>query len=194
MQQWARQPWSQSPQCFVVIQSLSWILIFGTPWTAARQASLSFTISQSMLNVHWVGNYIQPCRPLSSPSPPSFNLSQHQGFSMFNFIRNCQTMFQRGCTILYFRFPQAEHETSDICLRLGSFILKNYWSLAVNLNVVSKKYHLKDLLVYFCCCCSFSKLCPTLCNPMDCSTPGSYVLHCLPEFAQIHVLWVSEAI
>ena len=37
-------------------------------------------------------------------------------------------------------------------------------------------------------CCSVAKLCPTLCNPMDCSTPGFPVLHCLPEFAQIHVL------
>ena len=30
-------------------------------------------------NVHWVGNVIQPSHPLSSPSPPPFNLSQHQG-------------------------------------------------------------------------------------------------------------------
>ena len=30
-------------------------------------------------HVHWVGNAIQPSRPLSSPSPPAFNLSQHQG-------------------------------------------------------------------------------------------------------------------
>ena len=29
--------------------------------------------------VHWVGNAIQPSHPLSSPSPPAFNLSQHQG-------------------------------------------------------------------------------------------------------------------
>ena len=28
---------------------------------------------------HWVGNAIQPPHPLSSPSPPAFNLSQHQG-------------------------------------------------------------------------------------------------------------------
>ena len=27
------------------------------------------------------------------------------------------------------------------------------------------------------CCCSVPKLCPTLCNPMDCSTPGFPVLH-----------------
>ena len=36
-------------------------------------------------------------------------------------------------------------------------------------------------------CCSLTKLCPTLCHPMNCSTPGSLVLYCLPEFAQIHV-------
>ena len=31
--------------------------------------------------VHRVGDAIQPSHPLSSPSPPAFNLSQHQGFS-----------------------------------------------------------------------------------------------------------------
>ena len=30
-------------------------------------------------HVHWVGDAIQPSPPLSSPSPPTFNLSQHQG-------------------------------------------------------------------------------------------------------------------
>ena len=30
-------------------------------------------------HVHRVGDAIQPCHPLSSPSPPAFNLSQHQG-------------------------------------------------------------------------------------------------------------------
>ena len=30
-------------------------------------------------HVHWVGDAIQPSRPLSSPSPPALNLSQHQG-------------------------------------------------------------------------------------------------------------------
>ena len=41
-----------------------------------------------------------------------------------------------------------------------------------------------DLLL---CCCSVAKSCPTLCDPMDCSTPGLPVLHYLPEFAQTHV-------
>ena len=30
-------------------------------------------------HVHWVSDAIQPSPPLSSPSPPAFNLSQHQG-------------------------------------------------------------------------------------------------------------------
>ena len=34
------------------------------------------------------------------------------------------------------------------------------------------------------CCCSVAKSVPTLCDTMDCSTPGFPVLHCLPEFAQ----------
>ena len=36
-------------------------------------------------------------------------------------------------------------------------------------------------------CCSVAKSCLTLCNPIDCSTPASSVLHYLLEFAQIHV-------
>ena len=39
------------------------------------------------------------------------------------------------------------------------------------------------------CCCSVIKSCPTLWDPMDCCTPGSPVLHFLPEFAQTHVYW-----
>ena len=32
-------------------------------------------------HAHWVGDAIQPSHPLSSPSPPALNLSQHQGLS-----------------------------------------------------------------------------------------------------------------
>ena len=41
---------------------------------------------------------------------------------------------------------------------------------------------------------SVAQSCPTLCNPMDCNTPGLPVHHQLPEFTQIHVHWVSDAI
>ena len=41
---------------------------------------------------------------------------------------------------------------------------------------------------------SVARLCLTLCNPMDCSTPGFHVLHQLPELAQTHVHQVGDAI
>ena len=41
---------------------------------------------------------------------------------------------------------------------------------------------------------SVTQLCLTLCNPMDCSTPGSPVHHQLLELTQIHVYWVHDAI
>ena len=44
------------------------------------------------------------------------------------------------------------------------------------------------------CCCLAAKSCLTLCHSRDCSTPDSSALQYLPEFAQIHVHWVSDAL
>ena len=41
---------------------------------------------------------------------------------------------------------------------------------------------------------SVAQSCLTVCDPRDCSTPGLPVHHQLPEFAQTHVHWVSDAI
>ena len=38
-----------------------------------------------------------------------------------------------------------------------------------------------------CCCYSVTQSCLTLCDPVDCRTLGSPVLHYLPGFAQIHI-------
>ena len=46
-----------------------------TPGLPVHHQLLEFT----QTHVHWVGDAIQPSHPLSSPSPPAFNLSQHQG-------------------------------------------------------------------------------------------------------------------
>ena len=63
-----------------VVQSLSHVQLFVTPWTAARQASLSFTISQSLLKLMTI-ELVMPSNHLVllSPSPPAFNLSQLHG-------------------------------------------------------------------------------------------------------------------
>ena len=41
---------------------------------------------------------------------------------------------------------------------------------------------------------SVTQLCPTLCDPMDCSTPGLPVHHQLLQFTQTHVHWVGDTI
>ena len=61
-----------------------------------------------------------------------------------------------------------------------------YWS--------SKILMAKNWWSSACCCCSVAQSCLTLCRPMDCSMPGFAVLHHLPELAQTHVHWVSDAI
>ena len=54
---------------FVVVQSLSCVQLFATPWTAARQAFLSFAISQNLLKLMSIesvmpSNHLILCRPL----------------------------------------------------------------------------------------------------------------------------------
>ena len=60
-------------------QSLSRVWLFATPWIAARQASLSIHQLPEFTetHVHRVSDAIPPSHPLSSPSPPAPNPSQH---------------------------------------------------------------------------------------------------------------------
>ena len=69
------------------VQLLSHAQLSATPWTAAYQASLSITTPKfTQTHVHWVSDAVQPSHPLLSPSPPAFNLSQHQGLFFFFFF------------------------------------------------------------------------------------------------------------
>ena len=91
-------------------------------------------------HVNWVGDAIQPSHPLLSPSPPTFNLSQHQGLFKWVSIR----------------------------------VLK-----MIRIKITS---------------CSGTQFFPTLCELMDCTTPGFPVLHYLPEIAPTQVHWIGVAI
>ena len=73
------------PSVISSVQSLSHVQLFVTPWTAACQASLSITNSQSLLKLMSTES-VMPSNHLilSSPSPPTFNLSQHQ--SLFKLV------------------------------------------------------------------------------------------------------------
>ena len=91
---------------------------FATAWTAACQASLSFTNSQSLLkfNVYQVSDVIQPSHLLSPPSPPAFNLSQHQGL----FQRVCSSpqvakVLNRLCKSFFFLILLSESDMHMLC-------------------------------------------------------------------------------
>ena len=69
---------------FSSVQSLSRVRLFETPWISARQAAMSIPVHHQLpeftqTSVHQVSDAIQPSHPLSSPSPPALNPSQHQG-------------------------------------------------------------------------------------------------------------------
>ena len=49
-------------------------------------------------------------------------------------------------------------------------------------------------LIGKCYCYSVVQLCLTLCDPIKCSTLGLSVPHHLPEFAQVHVHYIGNAV
>ena len=61
-----------------VVQSLSCIQLFETPWTVAQQASLPSTIPWNLLKLTSIES-VMLSHPLPPPYPFAFNLSQHQG-------------------------------------------------------------------------------------------------------------------
>ena len=69
----------------VVVQSLSCVQLFETPWTVACQASLTVIISQSLLKLMSIESLMPSnhlSHPLLSPSPPAPNPSQHQVYKI----------------------------------------------------------------------------------------------------------------
>ena len=62
---------SVAKSCLTLCNRMDW----GTPGFPVLHCLPEF----AQTHVHWVGDAIQPSYPLSSSSPPAFNLSQHQG-------------------------------------------------------------------------------------------------------------------
>ena len=96
--------------------------------------------------------------------------------------------------------------TNDPYWQSASFSTELHWCLCSK-NIISKHktfipesfkipiHRITNNGFFLCyCCCSVTKWCPTLWDPMNCSTPSIPVLHYLPEFAQTRVHWVGDAI
>ena len=91
-------------QCCSSIQSLSCVRLFATKRTAARQAFLSLTNSQSLLKYLPI-KLVMPSNlyPLSSPSPLNFNLSQHQ--VLFKWVSSSHQVAKTGVSASTSVFP-----------------------------------------------------------------------------------------
>ena len=75
----------------IVVQLLSHVWLFVTPWTVACQASLLFIhylLELYQTHAHWVSDAFQSSYCLSPTSPSALNLSQHQG--LFQWVRSSQ--------------------------------------------------------------------------------------------------------
>ena len=62
------------------------------------------------------------------------------------------------------------------------------------IKAVYKVKKKKKKITCLCCCSSVAKWCPTLCDPIGCSTTGLPVPHHLLELAQVHVHGISDSI
>ena len=147
------------------------------------------------IHVHRVGDAIQPPHPLSPSSPFAFNLSQNQG--LFQWVGSSHQVAQ----VLEL---QLEHQSFQ-----GIFRINILSSLAQKIESINSSAQLKALSILHGPTLTsthnywknhqFSSV-QSLCHvqlfatPKDCSTPGSSVLHYLPELAQTDVHWVSDAI
>ena len=85
-------------------------VVYNSLWPHEPQHTRSPCPSQTpgvyQTHVHWVSDAIQPSHPLSSPSPPALNLSQHQG--LFQWVSSSNQVAK----VLEFSFnisPPSEH-------------------------------------------------------------------------------------
>ena len=76
---WAKYIWP-----FTSVQFSSVAQLCPTLWDSMNRSTPGLPVHHQLpeftqIHAHWVKDAIQPSHPLSSPSPPAFNLSQHQG-------------------------------------------------------------------------------------------------------------------
>ena len=80
-------------------------------------------------HLHWVGDAIQPSHPPSSPSPPGFSLSQHQG--LFQWVSSLHQVAK----VLEF---QLQHQSFQWTLRTN--FLKMNWLISLQSRGLSRVF------------------------------------------------------
>ena len=141
------------------------------------------------------------------PSPlTSMSEHSHTVLNKVTFYRNfwCSTQ-ESGCLSAGIPFPQAHHSCDSdafidaVILGEFSFLYKRGIIIyhIVHTNILSSRYIGENFLSPRCPSVHLSSValsCSTVCDPMDCSTPGFPVHHQLPELPQTQVHQVDDAI
>ena len=84
--------------------------------------------------------------------------------------------------------------TQTLVIMLCSVSVSNHCLLSVSMTCCPNLPIVKVIRIGLWQFSSVAQSCPTLCDPMNRSTPGLLVHHQLPEFTQTHVHWVGDAI
>ena len=122
-------------------------------------------------NVHFsLCFFAQLCPTLGDPVDSSLPGSSLHGILQARILEWAAISFSRGSS-------QPRDQTRISCIAGRRFTL---WTIRE-----------AQWLIQF---SSVTQSCPTLCDPMNCSTPVLPVHHQHPEFTQTHVHWVSDAI
>ena len=149
----------------------SCVWLFATPWTAARQASLFFTISWSLLKVMSIesvmpSNHLILCHPLLLlPSIfPSIRVSSNDSALHIRWPK-------------YWSFSLSNHPSNEysgsMSFRIDWFDPPE-WTEGENYHLCSHTFIINRALIPL-WVSEWSHLCPILCDPVDCSPPGSSV-------------------
>ena len=202
------------------VQSLSRVRLYATPWTTARQASLSITNSQSspkLMSIKSVmpSSHLILCHPLFllPPIPPSIRVFSNESTLRMRWPKYWSFSFSISTSkelpgLISFRMDWLDlleaQGTLKSLLQHPSSKASILWCSAFFTVQLSHPYMTtgKTIALTRHSSVQFSSVqfssviqsCPTLCDPKNRSTPGLPVHHQLPEFTQTHVHRVSDAI
>ena len=174
----------------VIAQSLSHVQLFATSWTVAHQASLSFTISQRLLKLMSIesvmpSNHLILCHPLLLPPSifPIIRVFSNESVLCIRWPKYWGFSFSISPSNEYSGLISISIDWIDLLAVQGTLkSLLQHHSLKASNIYISKNIR------------SVTQSCPTLCDPMNRSTPGLPVHHQLPEFTETHVHRVGDAI
>ena len=145
--------------------------------------------------------YVQHSLTAQGRTETAMWTGRYHGFSSLfstewaNKRHSCLILLGKGKSWPRFPIPQL---LPGLPARLASnlFVLECWWDLAKSIQLGASEnkdidFSWQSPSVQF---SSVAQSCPTLCDTMNCSTPGFPVHHQLLEFTQTHVHWVGDAI